>query len=363
MSETHHNPNLSELQRLYLDLLGHESEAVREEAVKHLLDMLDTDLVDALIPVARQAEHAGQLEAIWLLGKSEETQVTETLLEIFNSPDHQVREVVAGAFAEIGDVRALQPLIEALQDESNSVKDSAAIALGELRDSRAVKPLIKQLKDPENQQVAAWALAMIGDKRAIQPITDALLQSPDAAFRGMAARSLGKLAMPEADQAVIQGLEDEDEGVQIEVIRVLGERKYQPALEGLKTLFETTELERVKLACAVALSRYGEGEAYEPYLLETLQEDEDWGARLSAVMGLREMDYERVDAPLRQALNDTHWLVQKSAARSLLQLQDEELYTAIESFLGDEEEDIMQAVIESSFFEMLEASEDDDEEE
>lgn len=354
---------MTDLQQLYLELLGHESESVREESVKALLEMIDAEVVEALQEVVNQPEHNGQLEAIWLLGKSEETQVTETLLQLFQSPDAQIREVVAGAFAEIGDVRALQPLIDALNDESPNVKDAAAIALGELRDSRAIKPLIAKLKESPVQQVAAWALAMIGDRRAVAPLAEAMMTDEDPAMRGMAARSLGKIALPEADIAAVEGLDDEDESVLIEVIRVLGERRYVAAVDRLKEMFDTTEHERVKLACAVALARSGNGREYFDFLLQTLQDDEDWGARLSAIMGLREMDYDLVEAPLRKALDDTHWLVQKSAARALLQVEDEELYTSLETYLGDEEEDIMQAVIETSFFELLDGEEDEDSEE
>lgn len=345
---------MTDLQQLYIELLGNESESVREEAVKALLEMIDAEVVEALQELVNLPDHPGQLEAIWLLGKSEETQVTETLLQLFQSPDAQVREVVAGAFAEIGDVRALQPLIDALNDENSNVKDAAAIALGELRDSRAIKPLIAKLTESSVQQVAAWALAMIGDKRAVAPLTESLLTDADPAMRGMAARSLGKLGQPEADVAAMSGLDDADESVLIEVIRVLGERRHAPAVPRLQEMFATTSLDRVKLAAAVALARIGEGADYFDYLVKTLQEDEDWGARLSAVMGLREMEFEQVEEPLRKALDDTHWLVQKSAGRALLMVEDEELYTSLETYLGDEEEDIMQAVIETSFFELLE---------
>lgn len=353
---------MTDLQQLYIELLAHESESVREEAVKALLEMMDTEVVDALLEIVTQSDHQGQLEAIWLLGKSEETQVTEVLLQLFENPDAQVREVVAGAFAEIGDVRALQPLIDALNDENANVKDAAAIALGELRDSRAIKPLIAKIKESPVQQVAAWALAMIGDRRAIEPLTEAMLGDEDASMRGMAARALGKLGLPEADTAVVAGLDDADESVLIEVIRVLGERRNMPSIERMEQMFESTTLERVKLACAVALARCGKGENQFSYLLNTLQTDTDWGARLSAIMGMREMDYELVEEPLRKALDDTHWLVQKSAARSLMRLQDEELYATLETHLGDEEEDIMQAVIETSFYELLEGDSDEDEE-
>lgn len=353
---------MTDLQQLYIELLGHESESVREEAVKALLEMLDTEVVEALLELVNQGEHAGMLEAIWLLGKSEETQVSETLLNLMKSTDPQVREVVTGAFAEIGDVRALQALIDALEDESASVQDAAAIALGELRDSRAVKPLIAKLKDESIQQVAAWALAMIGDRRAIEPLKEALFEAEDAGMRGMAARALGKIGHPDADAVVLEGLKDSDEGVLIEVIRVIGERRCQPGVPLLEKMFAETDMERVRLACAVGLARCGQGEAHLGFLLQILTDDEDWGARLSAVMGLREMAYEKVEIPLRKALEDTHWLVQKCAARSLLQLQDNELYTSLETYLGDEEEDIMQAVIENSFFELLEGTDAEEEE-
>lgn len=345
---------MTDLQQLYLELLGHESDSVREEAVKHLLDMLDAEVVEALLQHVEEPGHPGLIESIWLLGKSEETRVSEALLRLFQNPDPQIREVVAGAFAEIGDVRALQALIEALKDESPNVKDAAAIALGELRDSRAVEPLIAQLADPTAQQVAAWALAMIGDRRAVEPLVDAMHNSEDPNMRGMAARALGKLGLPEADRVVLDGLADQEEGVLIEVIRVLGERRCLTALPHLEKLFESSDMPRVKLACAVALARCEQGEAYLSFLLGTLNSDPDWGARLSAIMGLRELPYELVESDLRKALDDTHWLVQKTAARSLLMLQDEELYMSLGNFLGDEDEDIMQAVIETSFFELLE---------
>lgn len=353
---------MGELQNLYLELLGHESDVIREEAVKHLLDMLDVEILDTLLEYAENKAFPGQLEAIWLLGKSEETRVTEALMRLFESSDAQVREVVAGAFAEIGDVRALQLLIQALNDESAAVKDAAAIAIGELRDSRAVEPLIEKLKDPDTQQVASWALALIGDRRAIKPLNEAMFEDDDPNMRAMAVRALGKIAIPEANHSILEALKDEDEGVLIEAIRIMGEKRMEDAIPMLEVLYQNTEMERVKLACAVALTRMDKGDDYLSYLISVVEEDSDWGARLSAVMGLREMEYTQVEAELRKALDDTHWLVQKAAARSLLYLHDEELYATLESFLGDEEEDIMQAVIETSFFEMLELSDEEESE-
>jgi len=175
-------------------------------------------------------------------------------------------------------------------------------------------------------------------------------------------RALGKIAIPEANQSILEALKDEDEGVLIEAVRIMGEKRMEDGIPLLENLYQNTELDRVKLACAVALTRMNKGEEYLAYLISVVNGDSDWGARLSAVMGLREMEYKQVESELRKALDDTHWLVQKAAARSLLFLHDEELYATLESFLGDEEEDIMQAVIETSFFEMLELSDEEESE-
>lgn len=354
---------MNELQRVYLDLLEHDSESVREEATRNLLDMLDIEVVDVLLENVKTKSHPGLLESIWLLGKSEETRVTEVLMKLFESEEPQIREVVAGAFAEIGDVRPLQQLIDALQDEHASVRDSAAIALGELRDSRAIDPLIALLKDEDSQQVAAWALAMIGDKRALEPLAECLVSASDPAMRGMAARALGRLDYPEVETLLVAALADEDESVLIETIRVLGESGSETVAPDLAALKAKSELPRVQLACSVALARCGQWESEIEFLSEILREDPDWGARLSALMGFREMEYSLAQKAVRDMLRDEHWLVRKAAARTLLMLQDEDLYDMLEDLFGDEDEDIMQAVIESSFYDMLEIVQGDEEDE
>lgn len=68
--------------------------------------------------------------------------------------------LVAMALGRIGDRRALQPLIDALEDASLYVRASAAKGLGYLKDGRAALPLKKALKD-ENagvREAAAQAL-------------------------------------------------------------------------------------------------------------------------------------------------------------------------------------------------------------
>ena len=81
---------------------------------------------------------------------------------------------------ELGDKRAVEPLIDALADSSSEVRKNAARALGELGDKRAVEPLIDALADSEShvREDAAEALGELGDKRAIKPLEILLQEEP-----------------------------------------------------------------------------------------------------------------------------------------------------------------------------------------
>lgn len=346
------------LQEVYLSLLEHEDEQVREVGARSLLEMLDTEVVDALLEAAATPEHPGLLEVLWLLGKSEDLRATEILLERLRDSDPRLREIAAAALAEIGDVQALQPLIEALQDSSPEVRDAAAMALGELRDSRAVQPLIDLLADPETQQVAAWALATIGDRRAAPVLEKLALEGDSAPMRGMAVRSLGRMSDGEEVSLFIRCLEDPSHLVVIEACKILGELQEDTATAALFKVFDSTPHPRVRLNAAVALAKIGDPRANE-YLIAILQEDGDWGRRLNALLGLREQQQqEAAREALRAALNDQHWLIQKQAALSLVAHWDEEVFATLSSFLSNEDDDIMQAVVEAS---LLELGETDDE--
>jgi hypothetical protein len=75
--------------------------------------------------------------------------VGEDLIGALKSRDGEVRESAAYALAEIGDKKAVEPLIKSLDDENSWVRESAVRALGELRDERSIEPLKKLLSDED----------------------------------------------------------------------------------------------------------------------------------------------------------------------------------------------------------------------
>jgi HEAT repeat protein len=353
---------MNALQDVYLSLLEHEEDQIREIAARSLLELLDSEVTDALLEAAAQPDHPGFLEILWLLGKAEDVRASEILLERLRDKDARVREVAASALAEIGDVQALQPLIEALNDATAEVRDAAAMALGELRDSRAIQPLIDLLDNEESQQVAAWALATIGDRRVASVLEHLVEKASADAMRAMAVRALGRMSDGAEVSLFIRCLRDPSHLVVIEACKVLGEFQEDSAADELCAAFEDTLNPRVRLNAAVALAKSGDPRGNE-YLTDILQSDEDWGRRLNALLGLREQQHlDEIREILRGALKDPHWIIQKQAALALVAHWDEEVFATLSGFLGSEDDDIMQAVVEASLLELEESDDEDDEE-
>ncbi|MHA1431592.1 MAG: HEAT repeat domain-containing protein [Candidatus Freyarchaeota archaeon] len=78
---------------------------------------------------------------------TERNDVESLISALKNSEDWGDRVEAAWTLGETKDRRAVEPLIQALGDEHWRVRWRAAWALGEIGDERAVKPLIRALED------------------------------------------------------------------------------------------------------------------------------------------------------------------------------------------------------------------------
>lgn len=116
--------------------------------------------------------------------------------------DVHIREVAAKALGDIGDKRAVEPLIDALNYQA-PVARAAAEALGQIGDPRAVPPLIDNLlkyKDLDIESIVI-ALGKIGDQRAIKPLVSALTHKVSQT-RMECAKALDKLGWhPDTDNS------------------------------------------------------------------------------------------------------------------------------------------------------------------
>lgn len=142
--------------------------------------------------------------AITVLGKmgAGAEEAVETLVEYVDTDsDPQLQKVTFVALGEIGSEEATQALANKLEMDNEHVRPYAARALGLIGDTRAVDPLTDTLEDDDDSRVrtaAAWALRQIGTEDALE-----------AAAEHEDARSYTLQAEGEKARAALD--EDEDE--------------------------------------------------------------------------------------------------------------------------------------------------------
>jgi HEAT repeat protein len=213
-------------------------------------------------------EHAMvQVAAARALGRLSDAEAVDALIDTLQDENPVLRETVAVALAQIGDVRATKPLIEtfrtcraediavsigkidfqALLDlldlkdtDSNLSVIRVAMALGVLKDARAV-PRLLVLLDDEDWRVrtaSARALGKIADRRAAEPLIDALQGDVQADVRSTAAEALGRLKDPRAVEPLINALNDKAHYVRENAVNALYEIADPRALKALEAAAE-----------------------------------------------------------------------------------------------------------------------------
>ena len=104
--------------------------------------------------------------------------------------------------------------------------------------------LNSQLKydpDPISRTYAAIAIGKKGNLEAIKSLEEALTKDTFWGVRLEAAKQLGKISLDQAGEALVKGLEDEEQKVRRAVINSLGNIKNDYCYETLKTSLETEE--------------------------------------------------------------------------------------------------------------------------
>jgi HEAT repeat protein/cyclophilin family peptidyl-prolyl cis-trans isomerase len=95
-------------------------------------------------------------------------------------------------------------LISLVRDSEARIRRRAALAIGRTRVPEGIPALVPLLAgddDPEVRQMAAFALGLIGDARAADPLT-AALDDPDPLVHGRAAEALGLIGHKAAADAI-----------------------------------------------------------------------------------------------------------------------------------------------------------------
>ena len=153
---------------LALDMLGSE---FMEAHCLHALKLMGSE--EALEPMTQRAQKRDK-NAIEVLGKIGSDEPVDMLLEyIEGEGDPKLQLVTLKALGEIGSEEATQGVADRLISENEEVRSRACRALGMIGDTRAIAPLSDVLADDDSDTVrasAAWALNQIGTEEALEEV-------------------------------------------------------------------------------------------------------------------------------------------------------------------------------------------------
>lgn len=179
-----------------LELMGHESEPVREAAVKAFEAKEGTDdVAGALLSALEHDNPNVRVSAAAALGRIGDADMVEVFLPLLKDDSAGVREAAVGALGNLGDQSVVESLIPLLDDPRVSVRERAAAVLGNLGDPRAVEGLMGLLGDQDSgvRLNATYALGQIGDPKALPALTQIAREDEKEYVRKDAALALGMI--------------------------------------------------------------------------------------------------------------------------------------------------------------------------
>jgi HEAT repeat protein len=156
------------------------------------------------------------------LGQIRERSSIRPLYRLLNDDNWQVRAAAATALGKTRNPRAAGWLVRTLEDGDDYVRLAAATALRELADNEN-RDLLMQVfarATGERQIQLAIALAKLGEKSALGPLTNAIA-SPDTALRRRVVEALGDYKVSTVTNALALALTDRDLSVRDEAARSL----------------------------------------------------------------------------------------------------------------------------------------------
>ena len=166
--KAHEQAGNVEMILLAFDLL--DSNFMEEHCITALRRLGDEAAIEPMMALSKRRNQ----DAIEVLGKiGSEEPVDQLLGFVDTASDPQLQQVTMKALGEIGSADAVEVIAQQLKAENAAVRSSAARSLGMIGDTRAIAPLSDVLEDDEVDFVrgsAAWALVEIGTKDAFDTV-------------------------------------------------------------------------------------------------------------------------------------------------------------------------------------------------
>lgn len=166
--KAHEEAGNVEMILLAFDLL--DSNYMEEHCVEALRRLGDEKALEPMMNLARRRDHG----AIEVLGKIGSEEPLDMLVDYAGSDgDPMLQTVSLRAIGEIGSAEATHDVAQQLVADDPRVRSAAARSLGMIGDPRAIAPLTERLEDDTEDPVrgsAAWALVQIGTDEALSTV-------------------------------------------------------------------------------------------------------------------------------------------------------------------------------------------------
>jgi HEAT repeat protein len=236
-----------------------------------------------------------------------------------------------------------------MQSSVPSVRRQAAVRLGRIGDRSAVPALIDALDDPDEgvRREAAKALGFLKDARAVAPLI-AALDDADANVRLYAAYALGEIKDPKATGPLLRALRDRQWCVRDQAAWALREIGDPTIAAPLAAALKDPNADA---AHVVWLLRHLGGEQTTEQLAALL-EDPDAKARARAVGVLGQLEDTAAVAPLIAALKDRDPAVRRAAIGALLEIGDDRAKKPLQELVAWDIKPSVREAAEEALFEM-----------
>ncbi len=184
------------------------------------------ELVEDLIQSSPERSRRARLELV-TLGSA----AVDELLRWLPVCNDQQRWRLLIVLSEIGDERAVPAFIDCLRSPLSAIQAAAAQFLGSAGDRRAVEPLLDALTRDANATAQVWivqALGKLQDERAVEPLLALVESTESASVRYTAIEALGWLGDARAVPVICRYAEDDSHHVRARVAGAL-QRLLPPA--------------------------------------------------------------------------------------------------------------------------------------
>jgi HEAT repeat protein len=250
------------------------------------------------------------------------------------------RWTAAECLGKMKDRRAVEPLVQAVLNERIPRLGLVEIAaLKELDDPHTEDLLLNGINDRRTRPQAIDALGRLQSKRAVEPII-ATLRNPDRFSTSVAMQALGEIKDPRALQPLCALLKYHDEVVRRFAATALGQLGDSGAIGPLATALKDTD-DGVRVNAAKSLGELKNAEAVNA-LIAVLKDREE-SVRVAAVDALGNIGNVSAVAPLLVTLKSAKGRVRWQTASALAMFSTPETDDALTNALRHGELDIVAA--------------------